>query len=149
MARSRTLFLCCLITVLGVTASGSGQNQTATGAGGEQASRDVSGTWSGTFESQHPDRSPFTITIVIAPSASGKLQGTTNLTADCFKNGVLQVIVTGLNVVFAGSDPEGNNVTFKGTLNSSGTLLNMTYIVNGSASGRCESDRGSGNLGKR
>jgi hypothetical protein len=44
-------------------------------------------------------------------------------------------------------DPERNNITFRGALDSSGTILNLTYVLNSSASGRCESDNGSRTLG--
>ena len=52
-------------------------------------------------------------------------------------------------MVLAGSDPEGDSMTLRGTVDASGTLLNVRYIVNGSASGKCETDQGSGTLGKR
>jgi hypothetical protein len=52
------------------------------------------------------------------------------------------------NVVLAGSDEEGDSVTFRGTADQSGTVLTMNYIVNASASGRCEMDRGRGTMGK-
>src|SRR5437868_4810115 len=113
------------------------------------SSDDVTGTWSGTFQSTHPETSPFTITIVIAPEADGHLVGNASLASDCFSDGVLQVTVKGAAVVFAGSDPEGNNITFRGGLDDSRTLLKMHYVVNGSASAKCESDEGEGSLVKR
>jgi len=61
----------------------------------------------------------------------------------------LQVSIKGSRIYLAGSDPVGNSVTFHGTMDQSRTLLNLHYIVNGSAGGRCESDQGDGNLGKR
>ena len=72
----------------------------------------------------------------------------TSSAADCFKDGSLQVTVKGSKVLLAGSDPEGNNITFRGSLDSTGTLLNLNYVLNSSASGMCESDDGSGTLGK-
>ena len=61
----------------------------------------------------------------------------------------LQVTVTGSKVVLAGSNEEGHNITVRGTLDKTGTLLKSTYILNGSATGNCETDDGSGDLVKR
>lgn len=146
---SSFLLWVCLVSVLSVAASGSSGKVSATAAGATQASSDVSGTWSGTFQSTHPETSPFTITIVIAPESDGQLIGKASLASDCFKDGDLHVTVTGATVVFAGHDPEGNNITFRGGLDNSRTILKMHYVVNGSASARCESDEGEGSLGKR
>ena len=115
----------------------------------QPGSDEVTGTWSGTFQSTHPETSPFTITIVVAPEADGHLVGNASLASDCFKDGALQVTVKSSTVVFAGSDAEGNNITFRGALDDSRTLLKMHYVVNGSASARCESDEGEGSLVKR
>jgi hypothetical protein len=106
-------------------------------------------TWSGTFQSQHSGVSPFTMTVLIGLDSAGNLVGTTSSAADCFTDATLQVTVKGSSVVLAGSDPEGNNITFRGALDSSRTILNLSYVLNSSASGRCESDDGSGTLGKR
>jgi hypothetical protein len=106
-------------------------------------------TWSGTFQSQHTGASPFTMTVVINLGPDGNLVGTTSSAADCFTDATLQVTLKGSRVVLAGSDAEGNNITFRGYLDSSGTILNLNYILNSSASGRCESDDGAGNLVKR
>jgi hypothetical protein len=106
-------------------------------------------TWSGTFQSQHSGVSPFTMTVLIGSDAAGNLIGTTSSAADCFTDATLQITLKGSTVVLAGSDPEGNNITFRGALDSSGTILNLSYVLNSSASGRCESDNGSGTLGKR
>jgi hypothetical protein len=110
---------------------------------------DLRGTWSGTFFSKHPDARPFTITVVISPDPKGVLFGTSGLESDCIKNPRLQVSVTGSKVVLAGSDTDGDSIMFRGNLDSTGTLLTMNYITNGSASGRCETDSGTGTLGKR
>jgi hypothetical protein len=61
----------------------------------------------------------------------------------------MEVTVTDSDVVLAGSDEEGNNVTLRGTLDNTGTLLKSTYILNGSATGGCETDDGTGTLRKR
>ncbi len=89
------------------------------------------------------------MTVVINLGPDGSLVGTTSSAADCFTDATLQVTLKGSRVVLAGSDAEGNNITFRGYVDSSGTILNLNYILNSSASGRCESDDGSGNLGKR
>jgi hypothetical protein len=56
--------------------------------------------------------------------------------------------VSGLNVVLAGSGPNGDSITFKGTVDSAGTQLTLNYILNASASGKCETDDGAGTLDK-
>jgi hypothetical protein len=110
---------------------------------------DVTGTWSGTFESRQPHFSPFTITVVINTDASGHLVGTSSVGSDCVKDGSFQVTVSGSSIVLAGGDKEGNHITFRGTIDNTGTLLNLKYILNGSASARCESDDGNGTMGRR
>jgi hypothetical protein len=37
----------------------------------------------------------------------------------------------------------------RGSLDNTGTVLNSTYVLNGSAGGGCETDDGTGNLTKR
>ena len=115
----------------------------------QQAAADVRGTWSGTFFSKHSDVAPFTMTVVINPDSRGHLVGSSTLNADCLKGAQLEVTVTGLEVVLAGSDEEGDNITVRGTVDNTGTLLKSTYILNGSATGRCETDDGTGTLAKR
>ena len=119
------------------------------GVSAPRSAVDVTGTWSGTFESRQPSFSPFTITVVINTDASGHLVGTSSVGSDCVKDGTFQVTVSGSSIVLAGGDKEGNHITFRGTVDSTGTLLNLKYILNGSASARCESDDGTGTMGKR
>jgi hypothetical protein len=95
------------------------------------------GTWSGTFMSQHENVDPFTITVVIDRDAKGNLVGTAELSSNCIKGTKLQVAVNGADISLAG------------TIDGSGTVLDLRYIVNGSSSGRCESDNGTGNMGRR
>ena len=116
---------------------------------GSQPALDVRGTWSGTFFSKHSNVAPFTMTVVINPDSRGHLIGTSSLNSDCLKGVQLEVTVTGWQVVFAGSDEEGDSVTVRGTVDKTGTLLKANYILNGSASGRCETDDGTGSLAKR
>ena len=127
------------------------QNKAATSAAGpaQQPATDVRGTWSGTFFSKHSNVVPFTMTVVINPDSRGHLIGTSSLNSDCLKGVQLEVTVTGSQVVFAGSDEEGDSMTVRGTVDKTGTLLKANYILNGSASGRCETDDGTGSLAKR
>ncbi|HEX3353642.1 MAG TPA: hypothetical protein VHS34_12520 [Terriglobales bacterium] len=145
---SGVLLLACLIMVWSGVAFGAPNKAGATRVA-QTVSTDVAGTWSGSFQSTHPETAPFTMTIVIAPGSDGQLSGSAKLASDCFKEGSLHVTINGATVVFAGSDAESNNITFRGSLDSSRTLLNMHYVVNGSASARCESDEGEGSLVKR
>ena len=127
------------------------QSKQATSAAGatQQPAAEVRGTWSGTFFSKHSNVSPFTMTVVINPDSRGHLIGSSTLNSDCLKDVRLEVTVTGSNVVLAGSDESGDNITVRGTVNKTGTLLKASYILNGSATGRCETDNGTGNLAKR
>ena len=113
-----------------------------------QTSTDVAGTWSGTFQSRQPHFSPFTITVVISPDASGNLVGASSVSSDCLKDGTLQVTVKGANIVLAGGDTEGDHITFTGMIDRTGSLMNLHYVLNSSASARCESDDGTGTMGK-
>lgn len=113
-----------------------------------KATPDLSGTWSGSFVS-NSNLPPFTMTVVINRDTQGRLIATASLGSDCFHDSTLQVSLNGSNIVLAGSDSEGNSLTLRGALDRSGTLLTLNYVVNGSADGHCESDGGTGNLGKR
>jgi hypothetical protein len=114
-----------------------------------RATHDVTGTWSGTFQSRQPNFSPFTMTIVIRSEPSGRLVGTSNVSSDCLTDGTFEVTASGSKIVLAGGDPEGNHITMEGDVDGTGTVLDLKYILNSSASARCESDDGSGNLVKR
>jgi hypothetical protein len=113
------------------------------------AAGDLTGTWSGSFYSNHANVPPFTMTVAINPDSRGHLIGRSTLNSECLKGAQLQVTVTDSNVVLAGSDEQGDNITVRGTLDGSGTLMKASYILNGSATGRCETDNGTGNLSKR
>src|ERR1700739_2860468 len=75
------------------------------------AATDVKGRWSGTFHSNHSDVAPFTMQVVIDPDSRGHIVGSSTLTSHCLKGAHLEVTVTGSNVVLAGSDKEGDNIT--------------------------------------
>jgi type II secretory pathway pseudopilin PulG len=127
-----------------------GSKQSTSAAGStQQAAIDVRGTWSGTFFSKHSNVAPFTMTVVINPDSRGHLIGSSTLNSDCLKGAQFEVTVTGSTVVLAGSDEEGDNITVRGTVDNTGTTLKATYILNGSATGRCETDDGTGSLAKR
>ena len=121
----------------------------STTSSGQQSATDVRGTWSGTFFSKHPNVPPFTMTVVITPNSQGHLVGSSSLNSECLKGAHLKVTVTGSTVVLAGSDEAGDNITVRGTVDNTGTLLKANYILNGSAGGRCETDDGTGSLAKR
>ena len=115
----------------------------------QQASPDLTGTWSGTFISSQSDISPFTIAVKINKNSSGHLVGDASLVSDCLDSHRLDVTVNGSNVLLAGSDATGDTVSFRGTVDATGTVLKLNYIINGSPSGRCEIDNGTGTMGKR
>jgi len=117
---------------------------------GRAANRDVRGTWSGTFHSKYSNMPPFTFTTVISPDLTGKLIGKTHFGSKCIKDVLkevdLQVTVNGSNVSVAGSNQDGVTVTLQGTIDPSGALINVVYIINGSHSGLCELDNGTGTI---
>jgi hypothetical protein len=106
----------------------------------------LAGTWQGRFSSRN--FASFPVTLVINQGVGVKLTGAVNLGSPCLRSANLQVTVSGLNVVLAGSDAKGDSVTFRGTVDSAGTQLTMTYILNASATGKCETDDGAGTLDK-
>ena len=112
------------------------------------ATHDFTGTWTGTFFSKHEHVAAFTMTVVISPDSQGHLIGASTLNSDCLKDVRLEVTVEGSQVTLAGSDDEGNNITVRGTVDGTGTTLKANYILNGSASGRCETDGGTANMAK-
>jgi hypothetical protein len=61
----------------------------------------------------------------------------------------LHVIVNGSNVVLAGTDEVGNTVTLESTIDTTGRVLTLNYVTNGSASGKCETDDGAAHLDKQ
>jgi hypothetical protein len=90
---------------------------------------------------------PFTITVKINTNSSGHLVGDASVVSDCLDSHKLEATSNGTNVVMAGSDAAGDTV--KGIVDSTGTVLSLPYIINGSPSGRCEIDDCAGTLGKR
>jgi hypothetical protein len=89
------------------------------------------------------------MTVVINPDSHGHLIGASTLDSDCLKNVRLEVTVKGPQITLAGSDDEGDNITVRATVDGTGKMLKANNILNGSSSGRCETDDGTGNLAKR
>ena len=153
---SPLLALLLLISMMGAaylhaSSQGDAQSKQAMSAATstQKPAIDVKGTWSGTFFSKHSNVAPFTMTVVINPDSHGRLVGNSSLNSDCLKEVRLELTVTGSEIVLAGSDQRGNNITVRGTVDKTGTLLKASYILNGSATGMCETDNGTGNLAKR
>jgi hypothetical protein len=152
----RLLSVSLLLTMLGATclyapSPADAQSKQATSAAdsAQQPATEIRGTWSGTFFSKHSNVAPFTMTVVINPDARGHLIGSSTLNSDCLKGVQLEVVVTGSKVVLAGSDEDGDSITVRGTLDKTGTLLKASYILNGSATGRCETDGGTASFARR
>jgi hypothetical protein len=113
------------------------------------AASDVRGRWSGTFNSSHSGVAPFSMTVDINADSKGRIVGSSNLTSHCLKGVKFEVTVTGSTVVLAGSNKAGDTMTVRGSLDNTGTLLKTTYILNGSSSGACETDDGTGTLARQ
>jgi hypothetical protein len=124
--------------------AGSSVIQGGTGAGANPPP--LAGTWQGRFSSRN--FASFPVTLVINQGVGVKLTGAVNLASPCLRSANLQITVSGSNVVLAGRDAAGDTITFRGTLDSVGTQLAMTYILNASATGKCETDDGAGTLDK-
>jgi len=103
------------------------------------------GTWTGRVSSK--SFASFAVTVKVTPDAKAHL---TSDGSPCFAEADLVVTTSGTNAVtLAGSSKAGESITFKGTMDSSGKQLNLTYIANGSSSARCETDQGEGTLDKQ
>src|SRR3984893_5124031 len=152
----RVLLLVFMISAIGAErmhgsgkSGGQSGNAVSSVESAQQAASVVKGIWSGTFISRNSAISPFTITVKINQNSVGHLIGDASLVSDCLKSHRLEVTVNGSNVVLAGSDADGDTVTFSGTIDNTGTVLTLNYIINGSASRRCEIDDGTGTMVKR
>jgi hypothetical protein len=103
------------------------------------------GKWTGTVSSRN--FASFVVTIEISPDSKAHLVGDGS---PCFTEADLVVTTSGSNAVtLAGSSKAGESITFKGTIDSGGKQLDLTYIANGSSSARCETDQGAGTLDKQ
>ena len=103
------------------------------------------GKWMGRMSSTN--FASFEVTIDVSANSKAHIVGDGS---PCFTEAELVVTVSDSNVVtLAGRSKVGENVTFKGTIDSSGKQLDLTYIANGSSSARCETDQGAGTLDKQ
>lgn len=116
------------------------------GAGAATHPPPLAGTWQGRFSSRN--FASFPVTLIINQGVGVKLTGAVNLGSPCLRSANLQVSVSGLNVVLAGSNTKGDSITFKGTVDTAGSQLSMSYVLNAGASGNCETDDGAGTLDK-
>lgn len=105
------------------------------------------GNWSGQFSSHN--FASFPVSIAITQDANGNLHGTANMAHPCVKAGKLIVTMVDNNIVLGGSDAEGDTITFSGTIDSAGTLMDLSFVLNGSPSARCETDQGKGSMEKQ
>src|ERR1700746_2249947 len=103
------------------------------------------GKWAGRISSRN--FASFEVTIDIGSDSKARVVGNG---PPCFTEADLVVSISDSNVVtLAGRSKAGENVTFKGTVDSSGKELDLTYVANGSSSARCETDQGAGTLDKQ
>ena len=145
MSSKFTLPVVLLMSIL-VPLGRAGSSVIQAGAGASTNPPPLAGTWHGTFSSRN--YASFPVALVINQGVGVKLTGAVNLGSPCLRNAKLQITVSGLNVVLAGSDAKGDSITFKGTVDPAGTQLTMSYILNASATGKCETDDGAGTLDK-
>jgi hypothetical protein len=140
----KVVLLLALSTSLGTICTA-----TDTGSPGAKPATDLRGVWTGALQSRNHEVAPFTVTISIEQDEQGKLVGLLTHDSACLDHVALEVTIEGSKVDLAGSDAGGNNITLHGKLDGTATLLNTRYIMNGSATGKCESDGGTGTLGKQ
>lgn len=143
MPSPRFTFRLFAVSLLGLWTVVAAVPQVGTAIGGGPAA----GKWAGDLSSRNYASFPATLTIT--QDATGTLRGAAVLSSPCVREGVLVVRINGSNISLAGSDREGDNITFRGAIDSTGKQMTLSYIVNGSASGRCETDQGSGTLTKQ
>jgi hypothetical protein len=129
-----SLGLTAILAVLSVMAMAQGKSAAA-------------GNWSGHFSSHN--FASFPVSFAITQDVQGNLHGKANMVHPCMKDGDLIVTIVGNNIVLGGSDADGDTVTFRGTLNPEGKVLDLSFVMNGSPSGRCETDQGSGSMVKQ
>ena len=137
------ILLVCILSTFGVVDRSAAQ----AGVAAPTNPPPLVGTWHGRFSSRN--FASFPVTLVINKGVGVKLAGAVNLGSPCLRSANLQITVNGSNVVLAGSNSTGDSITFNGTLDSAGTQLDMKYILNASASGKCETDDGAGTLDKQ
>jgi len=116
--------------------------------GGSPSTRSaLVGKWNGRVSSVN--FSSFAVTIEIGPDSDSKAH-LVGEGSPCFAEADLAVTITGPNSVnVAGRRKAGETIILKEILDSSEKQLDVTYITNGSASARCETDQGAGTLDKQ
>lgn len=129
-----SLGLAAMLAVLSAMAMGQGKSAAA-------------GNWSGQFSSKN--FASFPVSLSITQDVHGNLHGKANIVHPCVKDSDLIVTVVGNNIVLGGSDADGDTVTFRGTINPEGKLLDLSFVINGSPSARCETDQGRGSMAKQ
>jgi hypothetical protein len=135
--KRRPLFLPVLVAVFLLPHHMFGASQPARNA--------LVGKWAGTVSSRN--FASFPLTIEISPDLKAHVVGDGS---PCFTEADLVVTTSGSDAVtIAGRSKVGENITFKGTVDSGGKQFDVTYIVNSSSSGRCETDQGAGTLDKQ
>jgi hypothetical protein len=108
------------------------------------ASSPFDGVWRGTLSSRN--YAPLPVTLIL--NQGDKLTGAVSLISPCLRSADLEITTEGSNIRLAGTDAEGDTITFNGSLDRNGTHLVMRYILNASSSGRCQIDDGAGTLAK-
>lgn|SRR5690348_5749862 len=125
-----------LVTMMAVSAIAMAQGQSR-----------AKGNWSGRFSSHN--FASFPVSIAITEDANGRLHGEANMAHPCMKAGKLIVTIVNNSIVLGGSDADGDTITFNGTIDTAGTLMDLSFVLNGSPSARCETDQGKGSMEKQ
>ncbi len=135
-ARQQRFSLCVLAMIVAASAVALGQGASH-----------MPGTWAGSFSSHN--FASFPVSINVTSDARGNLHGRASMAHPCVRAATLIVTQVGSNVVLGGSDADGDTITFRGTIDPSGTLLDLSFVLNGSPSARCETDQGNGSMSKQ
>src|ERR1700724_1252275 len=143
---TRAKFTLGLLLMLPASTVGAGPLPSTSGTGDQSritaAAASPEAAVQGTWSSKHSHIAPFTLTLVVNPDMRAHLINKSGLTSYCLLRDVdLHVIVNGSNAALAGTDEVGNTITFEGMIDRTGRVLTLNYVTNGSASGKCESDR--------
>lgn len=112
-----------------------------------QGNSPLVGNWAGSFSSRNSASFPASVTIT--QDRQGRLTGRASMGHQCVRESTLIVTIVGSSVVLGGSDAEGDTITFRGDIDETGKLLNLSFILNGSPSARCETDDGKGSMTKQ
>lgn len=120
------------------------------GGNSRSAMVSLAGEWAGSFQSSNTSFAPFTVSAAITQDSDGNLTVMASfLNFPCLSAATLKGKLSGGNVTLVGSDRIGDSIILKGTSNSAGTQMSLSYSLNASASGKCETDTGTGMLRKQ